>query len=210
MRDGGGHSDDAIRKAVVKLRSKLPALTFEELAKFLATPMGRTLRFARVVDVLATRKRRTKLQLAFDRVHEEIAVITYSTEVRGKQAEVKGKSLLPMFLSIFQNLIEACHGDLIGRTCDIIQQIKVREPDLDVTNEALSDVLHALTLSRSGLVARTSPRIWRVHLAALSQPSSEFYKKFCETMSKPLRTTKGLPTDRARKSNTTSRSPRQR
>lgn len=166
------------------------------------------MRFQRVVDVLATRKRRTKLQLAFDRVHEEIAVIT-STEVRGKQADVKGKSLLPMFLSIFQNLIEAGHGDLIGRTCDIIRQIKVRVPDLDVTSEALSGRPPCDDPQQERACRSDELEDLARSPAALSQPSSDFYKKFCETMMGRCPRPRA-PSRRTAPWKPTSRTPRQR
>lgn len=156
------------------LRERWSRMTFGELEQLLATPMGRALRQVPIAEATGHAPRTSEVRRAFERLEREIVGLVLPDGGRAI-----GRRLVPRLIRILVELVEDGCSDLVGLTSDVIRQIDDRVPGAGLVSESTSDALRLLTRSSCGLVSRPTDRTWRVRLADLSQPQSEFYERFC-------------------------------
>lgn len=93
--------------------------------------------------------------------------------------EHRGKKTVRRFLEVLLVLGQAGCGDLVGRACDIVDEIERYLSDEVLCARQVGRVLALLEATGTALVERVTTRTWRIRLADLQSPSSAIYKAVC-------------------------------
>jgi len=139
-----------------------------------------------VVDVdrylqLVPRKRpamQVGAQEASDRLCAALRALAARARGPGSQ-EHRGKKTVRHFIEVLLVLAQAGCGDLVGRACDIVDEIERYLPAEVLCARQVGRVLALLEGTGTALVERITTRTWRIRLAELQSPSSAIYKAVC-------------------------------
>ena len=139
-----------------------------------------------VVDVdtylqLVPRKRpalQVSAQDASDRICAGLRALAARAMTPGSEQH-RGKKSVRHFIEVLLLLAQAGCGDLVGRACDIVDEIERYLPDEVLCARQVGRVLALLEGAGTVLVERPTLRMWRIRLADLQSPSSAIYKAVC-------------------------------
>lgn len=102
--------------------------------------------------------------------------------------KLKGKTKLRAVLEVLLRLALSSCPTLVGRSGELLAEIKGRAPGCELTVEAFSDVLNLLRAARTCLVQRDEKeRTWRINLAGLADPRSALHARLCKETAGRLR-----------------------
>ena len=92
----------------------------------------------------------------------------------------KGKTKVEVVVrALYEAGLVGC-GDFEGLSGEILAQLKVFCPALEISAEVFADVLRLLLAAKTSIVEHPSRRIWRIRLVGLSDPRSPLHRQFCK------------------------------
>jgi hypothetical protein len=102
--------------------------------------------------------------------------------------KLKGKTKLRTVLGVLLRLgLNSC-PNLVGRSGELLAELKERAPGVEITVEAFADVLNLLRKAKTCLVQRDErERTWRINLAGLADPRSALHVRLCKETAGRLR-----------------------
>jgi hypothetical protein len=102
--------------------------------------------------------------------------------------KLKGKTKLRAVLDVLLRLALSSCPNLVGRSGEVLAEIRGRAPGLEITVEAFSDVLNLLRAAKTCLVQRDEKeRTWRINLTGLADPRSTLHARLCKETAGRLR-----------------------
>lgn len=103
-----------------------------------------------------------------------------SEEAKPSERRARGKMWVRPVCRRFFRLAIRGHGNIIGRVSEIVDTLKFYFPDLNISCDAMSDVLNLLRGLGTCLVDREEgERIWTINLAGLRDPRSALHGRLC-------------------------------
>jgi hypothetical protein len=92
----------------------------------------------------------------------------------------KGKTKVEVVVrALYEAGLVGC-GNFEGLSGEILEQLKVFCPALEISAEVFADVLRLLLAAKTSIVEHPSPRIWRIRLVGLNDPRSPLHRQFCK------------------------------
>jgi hypothetical protein len=117
------------------------------------------------------------------------ALRTLAARARGPGSQQhRGKKTVRHFIEVLLVLAQAGCDDLVGRACDIVDEIERYLPAEVLCARQVGRVLALLEETGTALVERITARTWRIRLADLRSPSSAIYKAVCADIPRGRRT----------------------
>ncbi|MFY0531672.1 hypothetical protein [Nannocystis pusilla] len=92
----------------------------------------------------------------------------------------KGKTKVEIVVrALYEAGLVGC-ADFEGLSGELLAQLKVFCPALEISAEVFADVLRLLLATKTCIVEHPSSRIWRIRLVGLNDPRSQLHRQFCK------------------------------